>query len=672
MKYVITVVLALIVNILAFMAGLLLGIPAPSYLIYVGYGLIVLLLLLSFFSRQNLKKKMDMSNVELFRTELMKSQADARANYEAYQAEVTKSIRLSILWIGACAFSAILLAFFTGIVSVASDDLPIMSLMIALYILFGFFFWLLPTKPTKYDASEILSREEYPEFYKIADEVFCEPAFTKNGSAPTLLTDGSSHIAIMREQGKIYIVLGAAIVSTLNRDELKSIFLHEKAHILADAKDPQTLGKKLLYNHEQAGTEFPISIIGDYMLFGPLLRLEFITFISDTFINVMKEQAADQYAISHGNAAAFASGLAKTYMYNLFEDNESDYLIRYFSHPTVPVHQLSDEMQLFKNYAMEHKDFWLDLISNELPAQIDSHPTFGQRMQTAGNPSFDIDFSVMDAKDPYALELKKLLANADEQIYEMNRDSYAATHEENWVKPLKVIEKFEKDLASGKKFSTLEMRPVLDACVMAMEYEKLEKYCRMCINQAATRNEAAHASFLLGTSLLKHYDKAGLPYLYAAADENHNYTEEAYDMIGKFCLLMNLPEELAEYRSRSIKAEQEVIDLDIDELSYIRRSDKLSKEEILPKEQQEKNIAHIKAVCEGHLLHLYQIHKEINAQSSFTAYVLQFKPDTSEDDMDECYEHVFQYLDNEEAQYSLFIFDHLYGFKKGELDKYIV
>ena len=94
------------------------------------------------------------------------------------------------------------------------------------------------------------------------------------------------------------------------------------------------------------------------------------------------------------------------------------------------------------------------------------------------------------------------------------------------------------------------MRPVLDACDTVGAYDKLETYCNLAIQRAEGDHDAAHAHFLLGRYLLCRYNPDGIDHLYAAADTNNNYCDEAFNLIGSFCLLMGLKDRLEEYRAQ--------------------------------------------------------------------------------------------------------------------------
>jgi hypothetical protein len=361
------------------------------------------------------------------------------------------------------------------------------------------------------------------------------------------------------------------------------------------------------------------------------------------------EQRADEYTMQTGKNGYMASALAKLNMLDLYFNNEYDTL---FYEGELKQHFCTEKLESFKAALPERDDFWRNLLTHQLPAKHTSHPDFRERWEKFGCPAYTVQTE--DDDPAYEEEKKAFLSMSDAMVVKAVQEKYDEAQKEYYLKPLEEVQRYEKTAAEGKEYPVYEMPRVLDALNALLRNDELLSLCDKTVARAANDSEAAYARFLRGRVLLRRYDKRGIEDLYAASDGNHNFEEAALDSIGQFCLLMGLQEELEEYRRRALVIGQQRLDDKVEEIGSLQAKDRLSVEDRLPEEQQQKNIAFIREVCGENLKVLYQLKKIINEDFCSTVYVVGFYPEIPAEQIDEAIGRIFRYLDALNWQYSLF------------------
>ena len=631
--------------------------PIPSL---VCLGLLLILFAAALLMQRSFTRRMDALQVAQMRQEMAQELDDAAQDYARYQQQFNRDRKLFLGWIALCSAVCLVMILLAGAAILSHAYPAILPFLVGAYVLAGLGCWTFSTAKEDIPQELILSRSEYPTLYALADQVL-----DREEKPPVLIWNSGATISVSRIHGVIHLAIGSFALPILNEEELQNILLHEYGHMQEDRSDPQRKVFELLNLHPLPSQCCILLLPVDYLLAGPILQLNLRMMQSDAATSVIKEQRADAYALSRGNPSAMLSGLAKLQMMDLYTSYEVAHQIDYYAGETCPKDVTVRELDNFRRVFQEKKDFWMEILLHQLPPQVGSHPTLPQRIQALGNPEFHVSLSVSDPA--YAAEQDQFVALTDRLIYDDLHTSYDQAHQENWVAPWQTIHRFEAEEAAGTVHTPLEMRPVLDACYMTGAYDKLENYCNLTIQRAEGDHDAAHAHFLLGRQLLCQYNADGIDHLYAAADANNNYCDEAFELISNFCLLMGLQDRLEEYREHHDAVLQRQWDQNELDTGSIGKKNQLSVETQLPQTRQQENIDFILGCGKDVLRGLYQVHKQLSANYFSTVYVLDFQDHATLDQRYAVHQKVFEYLDTLPEQYTLVHSDELGSVKLSDL-----
>ena len=631
--------------------------PIPSL---VCLGLLLILFAISLLMRRSYVRRMEAIQAAQIRKDMVQELETVAQDYASYQQQFDRDRKLFLGWVILCSALCVVMIILAGAAILSNAYLATLPFLVGVYVLTGLCFWAFAISKEKISQELILSRTDYPTLYALADQIF-----DHEKKPPVFLWTGGNSISVFRIGGVVHLALGSYALPILNEEELKNILLHEYGHMQEDRSDPQRKVSQLLDQHPLPSQCNLLLLPVDYLLAGPMLLLNQRMMQSEAATSVVKEQRADAYAMSRGNPAAMLSGLTKLQMMDLYINYEVSQQIDYYARETCPKDVTAQELENFCRVFQEKKDFWMELLLHQLPPQVGSHPTLPQRIEALGNPEFQVSLTISDPA--YATEQDKFVALADRLIYDDLHTDYEQAHQKNWVIPWQTIHQFEAEEADGTVHTPLEMRPVLGACNTVGAYDKLETYCSLAIQRAEGDHDAAHAHFLLGRYLLCRYNPDGIDHLYAAADTNNNYCDEAFNLIGSFCLLMGLKDRLEEYRAHNDTVLQRQWDQNELDTESISKKDQLSVETQLPQARREENIDFILSCGKDVLRGLYQVHKQLSANYFSTVYILDFQEGTTPEQMDAVHQKVFEYLDTLQEQYTLLDSDDLGGIKLSDL-----
>jgi hypothetical protein len=157
----------------------------------------------------------------------------------------------------------------------------------------------------------------------------------------------------------------------------------------------------------------------------------------------------------------------------------------------------------------------------------------------------------------YYAECKKAMEALDLQAYESDLDKYSEQREEMYLKPLKIVEEWRKE---EKTVTPEDARPVMDALLTLGLTDELYALCDKIIASNDNKFLTAHAYMLRGKLRLLNYNNEGIEDIYTAIEANSNYIDSGLELIGEYCCICGLQEQLDIYRERSIDFQQDNID----------------------------------------------------------------------------------------------------------------
>ena len=249
----------------------------------------------------------------------------------------------------------------------------------------------------------------------------------------------------------------------------------------------------------------------------------------------------------------------------------------------------------------------------------------------------------------YGAECEKAIVYMDEQLTEFTRLNFEENHRAQYLEPKKDVENWE---AAGCPVVAEGYADVVNALHLLGRNSDGIALCNRAIDQLQPI-AAAYAYFMRGAWRLRRYDADGLQDLYTAIELNNNSIDSALDVIGTFCTLTGMQQELDTYREKALELAQRQRD-EFSETGRLTRKDNLSTEH-LPEGMLEDILSHIQAVSQDSIDRIYLVHKTITDTFFTSAFVIQFRPETSQEVQRDVLHQIFCYLDTcSDWQFSLF------------------
>lgn len=643
---------AIILNIAMYSAGLFVFVnksfPYGRVFLWISLGLLGGCMLISFIGKKiHLRRFNGMAGDEKLQYIL----SHTKKLREAFDRAEKALLRLKNAFIVYIVFIAILtlaVPFFYGASDFSFESSHLALMLCSMYIQADLIYVLIGVLTAKPDFSQYESEKDFPLLYAVAHRA--ADAVGVHGDIRFFLTDDCN--AGIQRFGKIFSVeLGVPLLAVLTEEELYQVFLHEFAHMQDEHIRAKRSAQILSDILEMSGAS--THGFANMLLFAlPSAVFNFDLAIFEAASSLLHEEKADAQIEKTGDAFSGSSGLAKIAMYELYQFEKSVlYPQPFFESPQTPTDACTKGCMQFRGAIEKRKDFWLTLLFQELPPRLSTHPTFRQRWEALGKPQFSVDLP--QENTPYFTEVLKAAKKTDDTLYALNKDEYAEMRKEEYLDPLATVQAYEQE---KKELSAEESRPIIEAYMQLNRFDEMQEICESVISRAKNDTEAAHAYFALGAVLLMRYDKRGAQYIQKAIAANQNYAETGFDFIGPFYARMGMDQELQEYR-KQVEAFLHNLE-EREAISELKVKDNLHPVELT--DSRRAQIAYIAELGGEVLEKIYLVRKEISDSTYTYAYILRFSENTDETERDKIETAVFNYLDTEDDQYSLFTYDNGY------------
>jgi hypothetical protein len=272
--------------------------------------------------------------------------------------------------------------------------------------------------------------------------------------------------------------------------------------------------------------------------------------------------------------------------------------------------------------------------------------------------------STISSKE-FISEGKKSLEFCDSLWQKYNKELFEE-HRKEYIKSVETVEKWRKN---GCPVIMEEYRFIVQALRHIGNNVEAMTLCDRVIEEL-TETEANFAYYLKGNYLIHKYDSSGIQYIYKSMS-NHNYIDEGLDMIGHFCCLMGMQEELESYREKAIELIQKQMD-EFSKLGELTPKDNLSTE-TLPNGMLEEILQFISKIEEGNIEKIYLVKKTISENFSTSVFVIKFTQESDPTKNDEIMDKIFNYLDTfSDKQFSLFDYLNVRSVKLDEIPSSVV
>lgn len=504
------------------------------------------------------------------------------------------------------------------------------------------------------DGFDLLDEQEYPRLYALARRA----ARASGREAPLCIVVTPDDNAGIGKIGELDLIqLGVLLLNLLSEEELYTVLLHEYGHTGDRRVERETDYTDWLENvRDRHMLTFVSGFF--YSLPDDLYGLHYGLF---RFANsIGAESRADRAMAELGDARMAASALLKTHYADLYQFEESA-----LEHPDRPnfaslIHAMLEErLEKLQAAIRERAELYNGLIHREIRSRTASHPLQRERLAALGVT----EYAILEDRSPeaYREETKRALQWLEERmIRRSDPEDYRSYHEEL----CKRVERWENE---GRP---LDEESYPDTVAALKELGRLHdamELCRRAIDELPEGSSRAFAQHMRGCWLLHSWDASGIDLIYSAIETNHNYLQEGLEQIGLFCCLSGNQTELDRYREMAPMLMQQEKDL-YSQIGVLQKGDKLSAEQ-LPEALRERILASLREIDHGQIEAAYLLHKQISPDFSTSPMIVRFREETDPDTEEETLHRIFLCLDAVEGwQFSLFSYEEAKRVKPEEIE----
>ncbi len=580
-------------------------------------ALLIISLLANLIGSRLLTKKLEKRTERENLNELLALHEKAKENYPAETRKISIAVILSIAYIVISLASAIGFCIFS---SAWLGYTPL--LVIGLYFVFCTVdrMYCISFRPVQMFT---ISEHEYPKIFEIIKDV--RKTYGLEGSRLFILPQNDCNAGVAEVPGGYILMLGVPLGSILSREEFRQVMLHEFAHI-ANRDTKIGLTSSMLITFMTEKSKNPVGVINGMYKYASLKYREVYSKyrISASFV---AEQNADAAVAKHGNAKLNVEALAKinTYWFYGNEDNSNIYA----ENESLPEHVCSLNVRRFKDMFEKRCGEWKSYMALELPAQLNSHPTFNQRREAAGIDDFELSPASNDTA--YRDEWAKMAKFLDTRIRDVMKQDYAKKRRRAYLGPKATVEKYD---SSDKNPTATGARGIIRALISVGRRDEALELCEKIIASDCSEFEKAYPLFTAGAEHLRRYDAKGIEYTYRAMEINSRYVSKGLDNIGNFSRRMGLKDELESYRASSPERMQEIKET-WGKASILKFSDKLSIPKDISNDDIKKYINGVLSHAGQNIKAIYLFKKHVRPDFDATIIVIRFVKGLKDEYIDE-------------------------------------
>lgn len=581
------------------------------------------------------------------RAQLLKQRENAEASAKILLKTLKRHRIASHIYTALLALIAFSTAFFSGVAYHHVKFLAAISLIWATVLLLAVGSRLVKAPSLQLNETAcFLTKETSPRLVSLVEKAKTELGVKE---AVTVLLYPDSNASILKDHNRIFVRLGVHLLQLLSENELYCILLHEFSHV-SKARRAHIAEAK---HYEKIMTEpYNAPALGFLTYFFRLFDIPYlITFNVYRYANaIIEEREADRAMATYGKSEYAASALIKLeyelkYRYeNAYVDEKSIY-----AEEKAPNDLLRRYLNDFKAAEKERCAFWNTLIECEILANNATHPTLKLRLEALGITEIKTVPSENDAA--YQAELDAALLRVEEEIYKHQCENYEKDRREQYLEPLARITAWQE---AGEVITAETFGDLVSDFETLCRFGDAEALCDRAI-ETLPEASAYQAYYTKGLYMLHRYDEKGLDYLYLAAENNHNYLDDALTEIGTFCCFTGRDKQLAEYRERSLELAQKNKD-ENSQADFISKRDTLTADP-MPDEMREEILSFILSVDQNIIENIYLVRKTVSEDFFTSAFVIHFYGGTDAARHDIMHK-IFRYLDTYPVDWQFSLFDY--------------
>lgn len=396
--------------------------------------------------------------------------------------------------------------------------------------------------------------ELFPAAYPLLYDTAHAAAKKVGCNYPVKLFNAGNGVSVSLNGSIVIICMEYMYVATLTRAELYNVLLHEFAHVVN--KD-SARGKAYARAENAFGgsdDSKPIDTILFFLTFIPTVLVAFAVNAYSTLASRHHEIEADARVAELGDKQTYVNALAKSRMIGLFQSRPRRELDFDFYAPEEPTGDYAEqELALFDVYRARYEKAWNEFLAKEIPARVDSHPTFKMRREAFDCETYDAH--AVETDENYKTEQKNIVAFADNFMRDLNTANYKQMHNNIYVEPKKIMDEYLDAKASGKELT----EPQKTAALHAFYGVDNDKATEIADELIAEQTDAPTANFTKGLILYFDYDPECIKY-FETAGKYAQFADPALELIGNFYLMTGDEQGIAEYRKNAADNAQSVYD----------------------------------------------------------------------------------------------------------------
>jgi hypothetical protein len=402
----------------------------------------------------------------------------------------------------------------------------------------------------QYQNEVTINRQEHPALFEVIDNAI-ELTNSPQLDEICIVEGSSAGVAFIPDgfgfNGKHVLKIGIETLKILNEQELKSIIIHELAHIYNDDTNISSKISRCLIRWSTIidKVEEKDNIIQSILLlpFAKIYVEKLETYLKA--ISQSKEIAADKEAALYTGVEVYAKASAKLNIMDLFFKNPYC-KVEFRAQEEPPKNYLNIIFDDFNNEIIERKSQWVNQIKKPISSIYDTHPSFSERMNALGIDDFNYEIEFEDQNENYKKEIDNLIDIKNKQWYEYWYDKWEEFTKEyklqlEIIKNYKETDDIEKNMEYG--FALEETR----------EYDKaIEVYKNILYKD----ENCAIAMYKIGQILLIKNDNNGIELIKKAADLDSDFIISAMDIIIEYSMdngMKDKIDEVYEWFSEKLK-----------------------------------------------------------------------------------------------------------------------
>lgn len=470
--------------------------------------------------------------------------SDVESDYKRAEKGVRSTLALAYCYIIVVILLMMMCCFGTGVLLHSEED---MGCAIFVIILIVFVMWGLthvfftPIADPAPPAAYLLDEKKFPLIYSTV----CEAAAKSGCRLKILIYNFGEGASVAVYKHTAIICLNCLYGALLTRNELYNVMLHEFAHIINE----DVYRNRTFVRAEQRFDDNGDNVI---ITFGRITLLPLVSAVvvfKTNFYNLFAsryhEIEADKALKALGNPQESINALAKTKMIEIFDSVPHRELDYDFFAPEKPTGDyIAQATALFLKQRQVHGEEWQTLIERELPARIDSHPTFRNRMAALECDVYD---AFCEETDPaYVAEQHEMIAEADRVINAENTNNYSVMRKSAYLERKKIIDEYFETVKNGGEIADNKLYGYIQAFFGIDDDIALE-----LADMATALPNPNVANYYKANILFNRNDDACIGYFraVAASTDNMELALAAADRLGMYALKTGNEELLKEYRS---------------------------------------------------------------------------------------------------------------------------